>query len=324
MKKILITVVALFMATTNLFAVDFNGEFQEVDGDISVIRKGTTDKIPATVGMKLSAGDQIETGGDAEAEVLYDDGNVTVIDENTNITITELSIGEDKDTTSILDLAIGTVKNSVTKIAGARVKFEVHTKSAVAGVTGTPPWVVTARLGDKGRIETSVDLLGTRGQSGGVSVRGLTGKGMGQIVMLRPATRTIIRQNFAPRKPFRIDIGRLNILTKKLPIKTTIEKRTEKREEHAKKVEKAAKVKKESKEKKSHEKSKSSKSPATNISTNAMMNHVVNNVSTATVASSAADTSGQTTETTTTGGTLPNQNVVTPTTTKVKLTVNIK
>lgn len=230
MKRTLmgLAVLLLLLIPRAAFAADFTAEIVDIDGKVTVTQKADGKAAPAQKGMKLVPGDVIETATDAEAELLYEDGNVTRVGEETTLTIKELSIADDKSRKTVLDLAVGQVKNSVSKLVSKTSSFEVHTKSATAGVTGTPPWVVKAIGGRAGGAQrTEVDLI--TGTSGQVYVRGIDPAA--PKVFLTPGTRTIVPFGNPPSRPFTISPDRLAQLQKAMPITTPPETMQQKRQE---------------------------------------------------------------------------------------------
>ncbi len=223
----------------------FGAEVMDVSGKAFIVFKEGGKTLPAARGMRLSQGDMIKTDDKGSVEILYEDGNLTRIDENTELLISKLKIGDDKSRISVLRLVRGRIKNSVTKIFKGRVSFTVHTKTAIAGVTGTPPWVVTF-IPAKGKIQgarTEVDLLGKRGDTGSVLLKGV-GKHAGMVV-LNAGQRTIVPQGMAPLKPFSIRPQRLKKLQKSLPLTTPPAKQLEKKKEMKKKIEEITEAKQE-------------------------------------------------------------------------------
>lgn len=212
---------------TAFAAVDYGAEIVDAEGVVIVTVKATSEVTEAFVGQRLTVGDSIETGKDGAAEILFDDGNVTRIDENTLLIIEALAIQGDGSRKSILGLAFGRVKNLVSKLEHKRSRFEVHTKSAVAGVRGTPAWVVGSFEGAEHRTE--VDLLGKVDDKGSIFVQGRDDAATE--VVLAPQTRTVVTFGIAPIKPFALDPDRFNRMQIILPIITPPEKREEKRKE---------------------------------------------------------------------------------------------
>lgn len=210
-------------------SADFGAEIVDVDGKVYVIQKAAGKKIPAKAGMRVGSGDVIETAENAEAEILYDDGNVTRLDEETRLEISKLSVEPDKSRESVLNLAYGRIKNSVSKLVTTKSKFEVNTKTVTGGVTGTPPWVVNVVGGKNatGPVKTEIDLL--KGEKGGVFVRGTDPNA--STIILTPGTRTIARMGMPPTSPFLISAARMNDLQTRMPITTPPAMRQEKRQQ---------------------------------------------------------------------------------------------
>ncbi|MFQ5431450.1 MAG: FecR domain-containing protein [Nitrospinota bacterium] len=207
---------AALFAPNAFAAANYGAEIVDVLGKVSVTLKADGATVEAAVGQRLGEGDAIETGADGEAEILFDDGNVTRMDENSKITIEKLSMEDDKSRKSVLGLAFGRVKNSVIKLVHKESSFEVRTKSAVAGVRGTPHWVVGAFEGRTHKTE--VDLLGTTGEKGSVFVKGSdAGK---TEVLVKPGMRTVAEFGLPPLEPFVIAPDRKIRLGILMPIKT--------------------------------------------------------------------------------------------------------
>ena len=262
---------ATLFSSSAFAATRYGAEIVDVLGNVSVTIKADGVSVEATVGLRLGEGDAIETGPDGEAEILFDDGNVTRMDENSKVTIQKLFMEDDKSRKSVLGLAFGRVKNSVIEMVHKDSSFEVHTKSAVAGVRGTPHWIVGAFDGPKHKTE--VDLLGTPGEKGGVFVKGSdTGKSE---VILTPGMRTTAEFGLPPIKPFVIAPDRRRRLVAIVPIKTEPAKSQELREKILEEVkeEKPEETKEEPKEEE-----KSEETTASNDA-DAMMDHVTSVVS---------------------------------------------
>ncbi len=221
-------------------AADFAGELVNVIGEVIVTVKSTDQVVSATVGMKVKPGDKIETKEGAAVEILFDDGNITRMSDDTELVIEQLSIKGDKSKHSVLRLRIGKIKNSVAKLINKRSKFEIHTKSVVAGVTGTPPFIVGVfpQQGTGQPFKTEVDLLIAKGDTGRVSVRGTDPQAT--TVNLSPGSRTITFQGLPPIKPFTISPSRSRRLQRTMPIITPPARRDEKRQEMEERIEEVA------------------------------------------------------------------------------------
>lgn len=208
-------------------ARNFGAEIADVTGPVFVITKDTNNILNAAKGQRLVPGDAITTGPEGEAEILYDDGNLTRLDANSRLMIEKLDIVEGGARETGIRLELGRVKNAVSKLGNKRSHFEVHSASAVAGVTGTPDWVV-ALTGDPASPATEVDLLGNIGEPGEVYCEGIGGTGR---QMITSGMRSVVQPGMPPTSPFTIDPERLQSLMRKMPIKTPKDVRDLKRME---------------------------------------------------------------------------------------------
>lgn len=176
-----------------------------VSGKALVVKRGASTSGQLAVGDRFNEGSQIRTGPNSSVELLFDDGSVIRVSEDTTLRARALRRADDGATTSIFDLIAGRVKSAVRRLIGPSSKFEYHTKAAIAGVAGTPPFVVEHA---PGRGVTMVDLLGAPGQSGEVYVN--TDKGS---ATLTPRTTTMARFGAAPLDPTPIPDDRFANLT---------------------------------------------------------------------------------------------------------------
>ena len=103
----------------------------------SVVKAKT---LPVVKGTRFVAGDKIITGSSGVVEILMDTGDLMNIDNNSEITIKSLHKDTSGKTISTFWLAFGRVKAAVLRKLTTDSKFEFHTKSAIAGVSGSPPF----------------------------------------------------------------------------------------------------------------------------------------------------------------------------------------
>ena len=266
---------AALFSSTSFAATHYGAEIVDVLGKVSVTVKADGATVEAAVGLRLGEGDAIETGPDGEAEILFDDGNVTRMEENSKITIEKLSIEDDKSRKSVLGLAFGRIKNSVIELVQRESKFEVRTKSAVAGVRGTPHWIVG--VFDGAEPKTEVDLLGTPGEKGGVFV---TGGEFGKTeIVLSPGMRTVAEFGLPPLEPFAIAPDRRKMLAAIITIKTPAEKMWRMREKILEEVD-VEKKHEEAKPEESGEREEEPAEPAHGNDADALMEHVTRLIST--------------------------------------------
>ncbi len=184
------------------------------------------------VGDVFAAGDRIVTAADGIVEIKFDTGDLVRVDKNTNMIIKSLHRNGRGATFSIFHLFAGRVKSAVSRLATKNSKFEYHTKTAICGVGGTPPWVLRVH-----ENKAEIDLLGKKGDKGFIYVRGFDPKKT--LVTLFAGNRTIVRPGMPPIRPFPISRQRLQMLKRTIPFKTKPEVKKEVKE----KPKKAAKDK---------------------------------------------------------------------------------
>lgn len=106
---------------------------KEVTGIVKLQSSETKKIIPGTAGGILYNGDRIMTGDKAGAALLFVDGSMLKIQENSEVTIEAQRKGEQQLDTKV-DLPLGQVWAKVTK---RNTKFDIETPSSVASVKGT-------------------------------------------------------------------------------------------------------------------------------------------------------------------------------------------
>jgi hypothetical protein len=200
---------ALFLSGQAI-AAPIGAKATYVSGDVSAFHLGETKSVPVVKGSTFAEGDKIKTSADGVVEVQMDNGNLIRLDKNGELIIKSLNRDESGSTFSIFGLTFGRVKSAVSKLVSNESKFEYHTKAAICGVGGTPPFVVEADADN-----THVDLLGDPGDAGLVYVAGFDPDK--KRVLLKPMTRTTVRAGEAPLDPFGIDDERLNFLNRVIP-----------------------------------------------------------------------------------------------------------
>ena len=213
----LVLVASLFLFST------FDSAFAEnsvigakavfVQGTVHVIHKGDKHRVRVRLGKVIKEGDRIITSRTGVLEIRFDNNDLIRIDRNTNMVVNSLYRENDGSTFSVFNLLFGRVKSAVSKLASSRSKFEYHTKAAIAGVAGTPPFVVAY---EKGKME--VDLLGKEGEHGAVFVKGFDPNET--LVTVLSNTRTTVTFGSPPLKPFPVSLQRLRRLQRAMPFKT--------------------------------------------------------------------------------------------------------
>lgn len=134
----LILVAVLFMVLPILAQAAPVGKFTSVEGNVDVTVSGKP-AAKANPGDSLNAGDIIRTKRKSKCEVVFIDGSVLRLAENSRLRVTEFAQTEGSRKAT-LDLFRGKVQNVVKAATGgasATSRYEVHTPTAVAGVRGT-------------------------------------------------------------------------------------------------------------------------------------------------------------------------------------------
>jgi hypothetical protein len=133
--------VLVFFIITPLYAQTVSvGKFTKVEGRIDVTRPGREART-VHVGDPLYQKDIIRAKSRSKAEILFSDGNVLRLAQNTRVEISEYIAGTGK-TSAIIKLFRGKIQNKVKKLFGRifgkrKNRYEVHTPTSVCGVRGT-------------------------------------------------------------------------------------------------------------------------------------------------------------------------------------------
>ncbi|MGK7344224.1 MAG: FecR family protein [Candidatus Nitrospinota bacterium M3_3B_026] len=202
--------VLVFLSAPAAIAAPIGTKAVYVEGTVTVFSVVDKKTHPVKVGTEFAEGDEVTTAAASELEIEFDTGDLIRLDENTELVIKSLNRNEAGSTSSVFGMALGRVKAAVSKLADEESRFELHTKTAICGVAGTPPFVVEAK-----DDQTNVDLLGEPGAPGKVYVQGATGPGQ-KVVFLTALTRTIVRMGEDPLEPFPVTPERLRQLKKLL------------------------------------------------------------------------------------------------------------
>ena len=145
MKKTIIFVLCCIILTT-FAAQSFGkeqiliGSFTIVKGKVNILRAGEEKWIKAEVDMPVYPGDKVKTGAKSEAELILDDGSMLRIEEKTLIEIVDSKIegeGEEAKKNFFLNLFSGKALNNLKKLAHKESRYNITTKTAVAGIRGT-------------------------------------------------------------------------------------------------------------------------------------------------------------------------------------------
>ena len=202
---------AIAISAAGALAAPIGATAAHVEGRVTVIH-ANGQEARVRVGDSFVERDTVKTYSDGVVEIEYDTGDLTRVDVNSTMVIKSLT-RSGGSTFSIFGLVAGRIKSSVSKLLSRDSRFEYHTKSAVAGVAGTPPFVIHV----EGDI-TNVDLLGAEGEHGSVYVQG--SDTLKTMVMVMSGQRTIVNFGQAPLTPFAIGTDRFQNLRRTLPFKS--------------------------------------------------------------------------------------------------------
>lgn len=116
----------------------FSATLIDFEGEVLIQKGGENLWLPVEKDIPLEQGDHIKTGAKAFAEILVDDGSQIRLEENSEITLSELSAdSQTKSITASVYLWFGRMLSNIARFAHDRSKFEVQTPTVVAEVRGT-------------------------------------------------------------------------------------------------------------------------------------------------------------------------------------------
>lgn len=108
----------------------------KVQGNVRVFEAGSSRGKKGRDGMALFVNSTIKTiGANSRADIVYMRGDIVRVMPNTDVTLGDTRLEEDKSTTK-LKLAAGKIFNVVNKLTEGST-YEVQTRTATAGVKGT-------------------------------------------------------------------------------------------------------------------------------------------------------------------------------------------
>lgn len=127
----------LFLLPQLVFAN--NGTIKVLKGEVFIVSGKTNLKAPAKLGQKVFASDTVITNKDSRLKIIMVDGNEINISPETTVKISKYQYENNgKKKNVLLNVLKGKVRSKVKqKYDGKDNKFQVKTKTAVAGVRGT-------------------------------------------------------------------------------------------------------------------------------------------------------------------------------------------
>ena len=130
------------------------GTLSCLQGDFKVLRSGASSWIAATSGMRIGTGDGLKTGSDGYVLITFFDGSVMELEENSEISVEELSKSSGGSTTVHVSQTIGNTINRVENLVDSASSYEVETPAGSAVVRGTTERI---QVSGYGRTCTSID-----------------------------------------------------------------------------------------------------------------------------------------------------------------------
>lgn len=118
-------------------------EVRRVGGKVEVMAKGQPQWVPAQVGMKLGAGDDIRSHAGGTAELGLPDGSTLLLAENSRFVVSQLDYdASDHTRVALFHLVAGKMRAIVSKTATQLIRtrqsnFAISTPAAVAAARGT-------------------------------------------------------------------------------------------------------------------------------------------------------------------------------------------
>lgn len=137
-----------------------HGVLMVVKGDVQILQKDKP-AIKAKVGLKVQQGDTISTGKDARAKLVMIDKNIINISPDSKFLLEKYEYNPDQNKKgALLNVIYGKVRTTVNqKYDGEINKFQVKTKSSVAGVRGTDFLVSYNQVTNTSKVVTFEGLV---------------------------------------------------------------------------------------------------------------------------------------------------------------------
>lgn len=168
--RLLIPIFFIAVLLPSLVLAEIAGKLTKVTGRVDVLRAGATAAVPAVLNEDVSVGDIVRTKSDGTAEITFIDNSVMAVGPKSRLGIDEyLYKSEENKRVASLKLHRGKAAFTVPKpvYAAEGSKFEMQTKTAVAGVRGTEGLLLT---GPVEKVYVSKGIVEFRNPLGFVTV----------------------------------------------------------------------------------------------------------------------------------------------------------
>jgi hypothetical protein len=128
-------------ARSEAVSIDLKGGKARVtflDGTASVVKKGVVKAQPLAKDDMLSGGDRVTTGKKSRIELQMPDGSFLRFDEETTFALQSVTFEKQQKRRKItISMILGKTWAKVSRLLGIKGRFEIATRTAVAGVRGT-------------------------------------------------------------------------------------------------------------------------------------------------------------------------------------------
>ncbi|MBF0560191.1 MAG: FecR domain-containing protein [Nitrospirae bacterium] len=181
--RLLISIFFIAFLLPSLVLAEIAGKLTKVSGRVDVLRAGATAAVPAVLNEDVSIGDIVRTKSDGTAEITFIDNSVMSVGPKSRLGIDEyLYKSEENKRVASLKLHRGKAAFTVPKpvYAAEGSKFEMQTRTAVAGVRGTDGLLLT---GPVERVYVNRGIVEFRNPLGLVTVRA---GNVGEVLFGRP------------------------------------------------------------------------------------------------------------------------------------------
>jgi hypothetical protein len=168
------------------------GTVAEVEGTVNLIHQGSS--TPATIGIPINDGDEIQTGKPGRAVLVFQDDSALVITDESHIRIDEHEFRREASVIrSLIQLLQGRVRALVSEYyRTTNSTYEIHTPTAIAGVKGTE-FVIA--------YDPVAEVTDVVGVSGTVQVQSLADRAARGVVLVTPHELTTVAKGQLPTPP---------------------------------------------------------------------------------------------------------------------------
>lgn len=160
-SKILIGLILIASAASIAFAAGNmkSVTIKDLTGVVDIKKAGMDSWVPAERGVQLTSGDSIRTTLDSAADIMFENGSVIRLDEETTLGVEELAENVekarflyffDRNVTAKktkLKLDEGNITAAIAPIGSSKSKFTVETPRGIAGVRGTNWYISMDKIG---------------------------------------------------------------------------------------------------------------------------------------------------------------------------------